>query len=119
MMGVAFALWAGVFVYLLRFDDIPPKTYLTSLGFMAFFAVAILYYGRTAIVVDGQGVTYRGMFRTARFGFDDIRRVDVLPGPLTIYAIRGRDRLVHFSSFFRSHQRLATMLMERAQLSPA
>ena len=59
---------------------------------MVFFGVSLTYYARTAIVVDGGGVTYRGMVRTDYFAFRDILKVDILPGPVTVYAVRGRGR---------------------------
>ena len=58
--------------------------------FVVFFGVSLTYYARTAIVVDGGGVTYRGLVRTDYFAFRDILKVDILPGPVTVYAVRGR-----------------------------
>jgi hypothetical protein len=117
-MAAAGLLWVAVLGYLLTFDGVPLKTWLSTGFFILFFAVALAYYGRTRIVVDARGITYRGMVRTRHFSFDDIRKVDVLQGPVTVYAIRGRAGLVHFTSFFQHHQRLAELLVERAGLSP-
>ena len=117
-MGVATLLWLGVLLYLLRFDGVPVQTFLSALFFVLFFAVSVTYYGRTRIVVDAGGITYRGMVRTRRFSFSDIRKVDVLPGPVTVYAVRGNRGLVHFTSLFSHHQHLARLLIERAGLSP-
>jgi len=117
-MAAAGLLWVAVLVYLLRFDGVPLKTMLSTAFFILFFAVSLAYYGRTRIVVDARGITYRGMMRTRRFAFDDIRKVDVLPGLLTVYAVRGRAGLVHFTSLFEHHRRLAQLLVERAGLSP-
>ena len=118
IMGAATLLWLGVLLFLLRYDGVPVQTFLSALFFVLFFAVSVTYYGRTRIVVDSDGITYRGMVRTRRFTFDDIRKVDVLPGPLTVYAVRGRRGLVHFTSLFSHHERLARLLVERAGLSP-
>jgi len=74
--------------------------------------------GRTAIVVDSMGLTYRGIVRTEFFTFDDIRKVDVLHGPVTVYAIRGKGRFVHFTSFVKHHQILVALLIGRAGLAP-
>ena len=104
-MGVAGLLWVAVLVYLLTFHGVPLKTFLSAL----FFA---------AIEVDAGGVTYRGMVRTQRFAFGDILHLDVWPGPVTVYAIRGRGRGVHFTSFFAHHRRLVALLVERAGLAP-
>ncbi|RYZ39187.1 MAG: PH domain-containing protein [Myxococcaceae bacterium] len=117
-MAAAGLLWLGVLVYLFRFDGVPLKTFLSAAFFVLFFAVSVIYYGRTRIEVDSRGITCRGMVRTRRFSFADIRKLDVLPGPVTVYAIRGRRGFVHFTSFFRHHRYLATLLVERAGLSP-
>jgi hypothetical protein len=118
LMGGAGLLWLGVLVYLFRFDGVPLQTFLSAAFFVVFFAVALTYYGRTRIEVDSRGITCRGMVRTRRFNFADIRKLDVLPGPVTVYAIRGSQGFVHFTSFFRHHRYLARLLVERAGLSP-
>ncbi len=117
-MGLAGALWVGVLGYLLQFENVPAKTFLSTVFFVLFFVVSLLYYVRTAIFVDSGGLTYRGMVRTLRFSFTDIRKLDVLPGPVTVYAVRGKGRLIHFTSFFKHHQRLMELLVERAGLAP-
>ena len=93
------------------------KTFVSALFFVVFFGVSLTYYARTAITVDGQGVTYRGMVRTDFFPFGDIVKVDILPGPVTVYAVRARRRGMHFTSFFTQHRRLMQLLVERAGLS--
>ena len=117
-MALAGLLWSAVLVYLLQFRGVPVKTFLSALFFVVFFGLSLTYYARTVIVIDGAGLTYRGIMRTERFSFDDIRKVDVLPGPVTVYAIRGKGRFVHFTSFFKHHQRLVALLIERAGLAP-
>lgn len=118
-MAGASVLWVTVLVYLLRFDGVPLQTFLAAIFFIVFFGVSLTYYARTRIVVDARGITYRGMVRTRRFSFTEIRKVDVLPGPVTVYAIRDRGgSFVHFTSFFQHHRRLAELLVERAGLSP-
>jgi hypothetical protein len=117
-MGAASILWSLVLAYLIQFDRVPARTVLSAVFFIVFFGLSLTYYVRTAILVDGGGLTYRGIMRTQRFTFDDIRKVDVLPGPVTVYAIRGKGRFVHFTSFFKHHRRLMKLLIERAGLSP-
>lgn len=117
-MGVAGALWLAALLYLVQFQGVPARTLLSALFFVFFFAVSVVYYVRTAIFIDAGGLTYRGMIRTHRFRFADIRRVHVVPGPVTVYAIRARGRLLHFTSFFKHHQELAELLVNRAGLSP-
>lgn len=116
-MGAAGLLWVAVLLYLFQFEGVPLKTFCSAAFFVLFFAVAVTYYARTLIVVDAQGITYRGMVRTRRFAFDEIRKVDILPGPVTVYAIRGRGSFVHFTSFFTQHRKLAQLLVEKAGLS--
>lgn len=118
-MGAAGALWTGVLVYLLTFDGVPIKTLLSAGFFVVFFALALAYYARSAIMVDAHGVTYRGIVRTRRLSWSEIRKLDVLPGPVTVYAIRARGMPCHFTSFFRHHKRLATLLIEGAGLASA
>lgn len=118
-MALAGALWVGVLIYLLRMDGVPWKTYASAAFFAVFFAVALVYYGRTAIFVDQGGLTFRGMVRTYRLSFSEIRKLDILPGPVTVYAIRSGGRFLHFTSFFRHHQLLANLLVERAGLASA
>src|SRR5688500_8862531 len=118
IMGAATLLWLGVLLYLLRFDGVPVQTFLSAIFFVLFFGVSGTYYGRTVIVVDAGGITYRGLVRTRHFSFADISKVEVLQGPVTVYAIRGRRGLVHFTSFFAHHRDLAKLLVERAGLSP-
>lgn len=117
-MAVAGLLWVAVLVALLRFEDVPLRLHLSALFFVLFFAGSVAYYGRTLIEVDALGMTYRGVVRTLRLRFDEIRKVDVLPGPLTVYAVRGRGRFVHFTSCFAHHRALAALLIERAGLTP-
>jgi hypothetical protein len=116
-MGVAALLWLFVLVYLMQFEGVPAKTFVSAIFFVVLFGVSLTYYARTAIVVDGGGVTYRGLVRTDYFPFRDILKVDILPGPVTVYAVRGRRRGMHFTSFFAHHRRLLELLVERAGLS--
>jgi hypothetical protein len=119
LMAVAGALWTGVLLYLLTFDGIPVQTLLAAGGFALFFGLALLYYGRSAVLVDAAGVTWRGMVTQSRVRWEEIRRLHVLPGPITVYAVRTPRRMWHFTSFFRHHRRLAELLVERAGLAGA
>jgi hypothetical protein len=118
VMGLAGLLWLVVLVYLLQFNGVPLKTLLSAVFFVAFFAASVTYYGRTFIEVDGLGLTYRGMVRTRRLGFDEIRKVEVLTGPVIVYSVRSSNRRVNFTSFFSEHRRLAELVVERAGLLP-
>lgn len=117
-LSAAALLWLGVFAYLLTLEGVPQQTLASTSFFVAFFWTCVVYYWRTVIIVEPSGVTYRGMVRTEHFRYGDISNVDVLPGPITVYCIRTRGRRVHFTSFFRNHRRLLSLLVERARLSP-
>ena len=73
VMGAAGAVWAAALAYLLTFDGVPEKILLSATFFVGFFAVAVTYYGRSAIFVDDNGVTYRGLLRTRRISWTEIR----------------------------------------------
>jgi hypothetical protein len=117
-MIAAGVLWVGVLVYLLRFQEVPLRTWLSTAFFVVFFSVAATYYARTAVILDAAGVTFRGMIRTQRLRYAEIRKVDILPGPVTVYSVRGPRQLWHFTSFFAKHQHLVDLLVERAGLGP-
>ena len=91
---------------------------LFTIFFVVFFSVSVAYYVRTAVFVDSKGVTFRGLVRTQRFQFSDIRKVDILPGPVTVYSVRANGRFGHFTSFFKHHRMLLELLVERAGLAP-
>lgn len=118
LMVVAEVWWAALLLYLLRTGQAPLRAVLGALFFVLFFAAWGLYYWRALIVVDRRGLTYRGMVRTRRLEFADIRNVDVMPGPVTVYAVRGRPGRVLFTSLFTHHRRLAELLVQRAGLAP-
>lgn len=111
-------LWVGVFFYLLTFEKVPATTFLSAAFFVIFFAISLTYFARSAIFVDASGVTYRGMIRTKRVAFTDIHKLDIMPGPVTVYEVRGPHALLHFTSFFSHHRRLMALLVERAGLAP-
>ena len=117
-MLIAGLFWIAVFVYLLRFDHVPLRLMLGPVFFIAFFGLALAYYGRTAIFVDAGGLTYRGLVKTRRVGYEEIRNVDVLPGLVTVYAIAAPAARLFFTSLFAHHRRLAELLVERAGLQP-
>lgn len=116
-MAVATALWLLALWWLLKLGDAPAHLVLSALSFAVFFALALLYYARAAFIVDGGGVTYRGFVRTFRFGFADVRKVDVLSGPVTVYSVRAKGRMLYFTSFFRGHRRLMALLIQRAGMA--
>lgn len=113
-MAVAMLFWAYALYFLSGYDGVPWKTLATAGAFTVFFAIAVVYYARSAVLVDAEGFTVRGLVRTSRFRFDQIRAVRVLPGPLTVYSINAADRFIHFTSFYRRHKKLMQTLIERS-----
>src|SRR3954468_6521611 len=83
-MAAAAGFWGYALYFLLGFDEVPWKTLVTAATFTAFFLAGMIYYGRTAIFVDEGGLTYRGMLRTIRIEYAQIRGMQVLPGPFTV-----------------------------------
>jgi hypothetical protein len=115
--ALSVVLWLFILSQLLHTRDVPVRLVFFAAVFIAFFAVSLAYYARAAIFVDARGVTYRGIVRTARMTFDEIRKLDVLPGVVTVYAIRTARAGMHFTSFFRQHRRLVELVIARAGLS--
>ncbi len=116
LMGVATLVWLAVLAYLFQFEGVPIRIFLAAGFFVALFGLSVAYYGRSAIFVDARGVTFRGIVRTRRFAFDEIRKLDVIPGPITVYAVRVREHFVHFTSIFQRHRALMQLLVDRAGL---
>src|SRR5690349_11294577 len=117
-MAAAGAVWIAVLLYLLQFEGVPARTFLSTGFFIAFFGMSVAYYARSAIFVDPSGFTYRGIVRTQRFSFQEIDKVHVLPGPVTVYSVRARSSGIHFTSFFTRHKQLLELLVEQAGLDP-
>jgi hypothetical protein len=113
-MAAAMLFWGYALYFLSGYDGVPWKTLVTAAVFTAFFAVAAVYYARSAVLVDDDGFTVRGLVRTSRFRFDDILAVRVLPGPLTVYSVNAANRFIHFTSFYRRHKKLMQTLVERS-----
>lgn len=113
-MAGAMLFWAYALYFLAGHGGVPWKTLATAGAFTVFFAVAAIYYARSAVLVDDSGFTVRGIVRTSRFRFNDIRAVRVLPGPLTVYSISAANRFIHVTSFYRRHRKLMQTLVERS-----
>ena len=76
-----------------------------------------MFYGRLAYTVSDAGLTVRTFSAVRHFSFDDILRVDVLPGLLgTSYAVRTRMGPLQFSSLLGGHARLCHLIVRRAGL---
>lgn len=119
VMALAGLLWVGTGVFLFTFDGVPWKTWASVAFFIVFFALATGYYARSAIVVEGESLTCRGIMRTRRYGLSEIRRLEILPGIITVYSIRVSEGVMHFTSLFSRHQALARLLVDRSGLTTA
>lgn len=119
-LGVAMALaavfWISVLAFLVVNPTVPLKTFASTGFFVILFVASVFYYVRTAILVDGEGITYRGMVRETRLRFADIQRLAVLPGLITLYTVHAGPQTFSFSSFFQRHKELVEVLRERAKL---
>ena len=115
-MAVAAVFWISVLAFLVANPTVPLKTFASTAFFVILFVASVFYYLRTAILVDGEGITYRGMVREVRLRFDDIQRLAVLPGLITLYTVHAGRHTFSFSSFFQRHKELIALLRERAAL---
>jgi hypothetical protein len=119
-MLAAALLWAGVLVALAVFPAAPLGAVLSAAAFLAFFAFFSAHYDRIAIVVLPEGVIFRTAFRRVPVRWDEIVRIDVLPGLAgTLYAVLTRRGLVQFTSLLARHRELFQLLLERAKLAQA
>ena len=115
-MAVAAAFWLAVLAFLLNNPAVPAKTFVSTGFFVVLFMLSVVYYVRTAIVVERDCLTYRGMVRKVRLKYDEIQKVAVVPGLITLYTVYAGPRTFSFSSFFPRHKELVALLRERAAL---
>ncbi len=110
-------LWIGVFVALLALGGATNSAFLSAAFFIALFTACSMFYGRLAYTVSDTGLTVRTFSAVRHVPFDDILRVDVLPGLLgTSYAVRTRFGSLQFSSLLGGHERLFHLIVGRAGL---
>lgn len=112
-LGLGSAVWMAALLWLIWMGEFHWRLPIGAATFAAAFALGAGYYARAAIWVDGTGVTYRGLWRSFRMRFPEVRRVEVLDGLLPVYCVRGFSQRLHFTSFFRKHQALLELLLER------
>ena len=116
-MAIAAAFWLSVLVFLIQNPIVPAHTFVSAAFFVLMFLLSVLYYARTAIVVDGAGVTYRGIMRSTRIAFDELQKLSAVPGLITVYTVSGARKSISFTSFFQRHRELAALVRERAALN--
>lgn len=83
--------------------------------FSAFFAASCAVYARSAITVDDEGLTHRGMWRSTRARWSECESFNVVPGLVTLYVLRAAGRPVHFSNLYGRHRELAGRLMQEVE----
>src|SRR5712691_2167245 len=99
LVVAADTLWIGVFVALLGLRGATHGSFLSAAFFIALFTAGAMFYGRLAFTVSDEGLTVRTLAAVRHFSYQDILRVDVLPGLLgASYSVRTRAGSLQFSS---------------------
>ena len=110
-------LWIAVLVALAVMQGATHQAFLSAAFFVALFTACSLFYNRLAFTVSESGLTIRSFGSERTFSFDDILRVDVMPGFVgTSYAVRTRLGSLQFSSLLSGHQRLCSLIVHNAKL---
>jgi hypothetical protein len=111
-------LWIAVFCALLVLRGATQGSFLSAAFFIALFTACAAFYNRLAYTVNDQGLTVRMWSVDRVYPFEDILRVDVLPGVVgTTYAVRLKGGSLTFSSLLGGHERLCSLIVRRARLS--
>jgi len=111
-------LWIGVFFALVLMQGATRASFFSAAFFIALFTATSIFYNRLAFTVSEAGLTVRTVAMERTFRFEDILRVDVLPGFLgTSYAVRTRLGSLTFSSLFSGHRRLCSLIVSQAGLT--
>jgi hypothetical protein len=110
-------LWIAVLFALAVMQDATRSAFFSALFFVALFTACSMFYNRLAFTISEAGLTVRTLAMERTVSFDDILRVDVLPGIVgTSYAVRTRLGSLTFSSLLAGHQRLCDLIVRRARL---
>jgi hypothetical protein len=116
VMGAA-TLWIAVFFALAAMQGSTRSSFFSAAFFVALFSACSVFYNRLAFTVSEHGLTVRTLSLERTVPFDEILRVDVVPGLLgTSYAVRTRLGSLTFSSLLAGHQRLCDLIVRRARL---
>jgi hypothetical protein len=111
-------LWIAVFFALALMQGATRSAFFSAAFFVALFTACSIFYNRLAFTVSDAGLTVRTLAMERTVAFDDILRVDVLPGLIgTSYAVRTRLGSLTFSSLLAGHQRLCDLIVRKARLS--
>lgn len=110
-------LWIGIFFALVLMQGATRSAFLSAAFFVALFTTCSIFYNRLSFTVSESGLTVRTLYLERTVSFDDILRVDVLPGLVgTSYAVRTRLGSLSFSSLLANHRRLCDLLVRHARL---
>jgi hypothetical protein len=110
-------LWICVFFAMAWMQGATRSAFFSSAFFVALFTACSIFYNRLSFTVSESGLTVRMPSFERTVPFDDILRVDVLPGIVgTSYAVRTRLGSLTFSSLLAGHQRLCDLIVRRARL---
>jgi hypothetical protein len=110
-------LWIAVFFALVLMQGATRSSFLSAAFFVALFTSCAMFYNRLAFTVSEAGLTVRTLAMERTVAFDDILRVDVVPGLVgTSYAVRTRLGSLTFSSLLANHQRLCDLIVRQARL---
>ena len=107
---LAAAWWAWAATWTAQQGAGEWSSLLGAAFFSALFALAATHHGLSAITVDEEGITHRGLLGATRGRWSQCGEFGVLPGPLTLYALRVSGRVVHFTNLYRHHRELARHL---------
>ncbi|HUJ26853.1 MAG TPA: hypothetical protein VLW85_12595 [Myxococcales bacterium] len=117
LVMAADTLWIAVFCALVVMQGATRSAFFSAAFFVVLFTGCSIFYNRLAFVVTETGLIVRTLAMERMFAYDDILRVDVVPGPLgTSYAVRTRLGSLSFSSMLGGHQRLCDLIVRRARL---
>jgi hypothetical protein len=115
-MGVAALLWLFVLVYLMQFEGVPAKTFISpSSSWSSSGSPDLLRADRDRGRRRRRDVPGPGPHRLLRLPRHPEGRHPPRPGH--VYAVRGGAEDA-FHGFFAQHRRLMELLVERAGLSP-
>jgi hypothetical protein len=119
-VGAAIAFWVLMFVLLAILHDHSGRGFISIGFFLVLFTTLSVFYNSTAVEVTRDSVILRGVASIRLVPFEDILKVDVVPGMLqTTYSIFARRGFLSFTSLIADHQRLMELIVERARLAPA
>ena len=114
------SLWVAVFCALVLMHGATTSSFFSAAFFITLFTACAAFYNRLSFTVSDHGLTVRNFSDETLYPFEDILRVDVLPGFIgTSYAVRTRAGSLQFSSLLGGHERLCSLIVRRARLDEA